>query len=63
MTDQPQFVKRINLKEGEGLRTEEEELEKKTAKHDAKIQEIFEAIKELMKPPPVKPKRLIGFHS
>ena len=38
-----------------------EELEKKTAKHDVKIQEIFEAIKQLMAPPKSKRKPQIGF--
>jgi len=38
-----------------------EELEKKTAKHDVKIQKIFEAIKQLMAQPEPKRKPQIGF--
>jgi len=37
------------------------ELERKTEKHDVEIQAIFEAIRQLMEPPPVKEKRIIGF--
>ena len=36
-------------------------LEKKYAEHDQTIKEIFEAIRELLKPPPVKEKKIIGF--
>ncbi|MFA5145937.1 MAG: ORF6N domain-containing protein [Candidatus Omnitrophota bacterium] len=39
------------------------ELENKIEKHDAEIQAIFEAIRQLMAPPPAPPKRRIGFHS
>ena len=39
-----------------------EQLERKIEKHDAKIQAIFEAIRQLMAPPAQKPKRRIGFH-
>ena len=39
------------------------ELEQKFDKHDAEIQEIFEAIRQLMEPPPAKPKGQIGFHT
>ncbi|MFA5145936.1 MAG: ORF6N domain-containing protein [Candidatus Omnitrophota bacterium] len=39
------------------------ELEGKIEKHDAEIQAIFEAIRQLMTPPPAPPKRRIGFHS
>ena len=38
-----------------------EQLERKTEKHDTEIQAIFEAIRQLMKPPE-QPKRRIGFH-
>jgi len=38
-----------------------EKLEQKYEKHDAEIQEIFIAIRELMEPLPEKPKRRIGF--
>ncbi|OIO33492.1 MAG: hypothetical protein AUJ70_03175 [Candidatus Omnitrophica bacterium CG1_02_40_15] len=37
------------------------ELERKIEKHDADIQAIFEAIRQLMAPSPVKPKPQIGF--
>jgi len=37
------------------------ELERKTEKHDVEIQGIFEAIRQLMAPPPEKPRRIIGF--
>jgi len=37
------------------------ELERKIEKHDVDIQAIFEAIRQLMAPPPVKPKPQIGF--
>lgn len=38
------------------------ELEGKIEKHDIEIRSIFEAIRQLMEPPPEKPKRKIGFH-
>ena len=38
-----------------------EELERKFEKHDIEIQSIFEAIRQLMAPPPEKPRRIIGF--
>jgi len=38
------------------------ELEHKVEKHDGEIQAIFEAIRQLMAPPPLKPKPRIGFH-
>ena len=37
------------------------ELEHKTERHDTEIRAIFEAIRQLMKPPE-QPKRKIGFH-
>lgn len=37
------------------------ELERKIEKHDADIQAIFEAIRQLMAPPPLKPKPQIEF--
>jgi len=37
------------------------ELERKISKHDEDIQNIFEAIRQLMAPP-AKPKRRIGFY-
>lgn len=39
------------------------ELEHKIEMHDENIQAIFDAIRKLMTPPPLKPKPLIGFHS
>jgi uncharacterized membrane-anchored protein YjiN (DUF445 family) len=38
-----------------------EELEKKYRQHDTKIQAVFDAIRELLQPPPVSPRRRIGF--
>lgn len=38
------------------------ELEGKIEKHDGEIQTIFEAIRQLIIPPPEPPKRRIGFH-
>ncbi len=37
------------------------ELERKIEKHDVEIQAIFEAIRQLMAPAPIKPKPQIGF--
>ena len=37
------------------------QLEMRVEKHDGEIQAIFEAIRQLMAPPPLKPKRPIGF--
>ncbi|MFA4982320.1 MAG: ORF6N domain-containing protein [Candidatus Omnitrophota bacterium] len=39
------------------------ELERKIEKHDEDISSIFEAIRQLMAPPPESPKRRIGFHN
>jgi hypothetical protein len=36
-----------------------EALEKK---YDSQIKMVFDALRELMQPPPEKPKRAIGFH-
>lgn len=38
-----------------------EALENKYAEHDQTIKEIFQAIKQLLEPPPVKEKRITGF--
>ena len=38
-----------------------EALERKYGEHDEKIQQVFEAIRQLLAPPE-KPKRRIGFH-
>jgi hypothetical protein len=37
-------------------------LEKKYTSHDKKIKLIFEAIRQLLEPPSVKEKKIIGFH-
>ncbi|MBU1091118.1 MAG: ORF6N domain-containing protein [Candidatus Omnitrophica bacterium] len=39
-----------------------EALERKYTKHDQTIKEIFESIRQLLRPPPVKEKKIIGFH-
>jgi hypothetical protein len=39
------------------------ELEHKVEKHEGDIRMVFEAIKQLMAPPPEPPKRKIGFHT
>ncbi len=39
------------------------DLERKFEKHDVEIQSIFGAIRQLMAPPPEKPRRIIGFKS
>ncbi len=60
-------IMRVFVKLKEILSTHKElacklkELESKTEKHDEDIQAIFEAIRQLMAPPPVKPKPQIGF--
>ena len=38
-----------------------ETLERKYAEHDQTIKEIFQAIKQLLEPPPIKEKKVIGF--
>ena len=38
------------------------ELEQQVSQHEGNIRMIFEAIKQLMSPPPDPPKRKIGFH-
>ena len=45
------------------LATKIEILEKKYAEHDKTIKAIFEAIKQLLEPPPVKEKKIIGFRT
>lgn len=37
------------------------ELEKKFAGHDEKFRIVFQSIRQLMQPPPLPPKRRIGF--
>ena len=44
------------------LATKLEALERKYANHDKKIQDIFEAIRQLLQPLAVDKKRKIGFH-
>lgn len=39
------------------------ELERKIERHDEEIKAVFEAIRQLMAPPPPRPKRQIGFHA
>ena len=56
------FVKiRQFLSAHKGLAKKLEELEKKTTKHDAEIQAIFDVMKQLMTPPKPKQKPQIGF--
>ena len=38
-----------------------EALERQYRQHDVKIQTVFDAIRELLQPPPVSSKRRIGF--
>ena len=40
-----------------------EALERKYHAHDKELQIVFEAIKKLLQPPPIPPKRPIGFKS
>ena len=40
-----------------------EDLKRKVGKHDEEIKLILEAIRQLMVPPPEKPKNPIGFHA
>jgi len=55
------FVKLRNLlATHEDLKKKLNELERKYQKHDEQIKLVFDAIRELMEPPP-KPKREIGF--
>jgi hypothetical protein len=61
------FVVRAFLKLREMLGAQKEfahklgELETKFAEHDKKFIVVFQAIRELMQPTPVPPKRRIGF--
>lgn len=45
------------------IRQKIEELEKKYDKHEAQFKVVFEAIRQLLEPPPAPPKRPIGFHA
>jgi hypothetical protein len=40
-----------------------EEIRRKIEEHDKKISVLFDAVRQLMTPPLVPPKRKIGFHS
>jgi hypothetical protein len=40
-----------------------EELERKLLVHDTKFEVVFKAIRELMSPPPEKPRKRIGFRN
>ena len=61
------FVVRAFLKLREMVGTQKEfaskleQLERKFSEHDEKFSVVFEAIRELMQPTPVPPKRRIGF--
>ena len=56
------FVKlRETLETNQQLARKFAELEKRVGRHDAKIDAILEAIRQLMAPPE-KPRREIGFH-
>ncbi len=56
------FVKlREILSTHKALALKLKQLEMKVEKHDADIQAIFNAIRQLMAPPPPKPKRPMGF--
>ncbi len=50
------------LANNEMLRQRIEELERKYLKHDQQFQIVFDAIKEILAPPPSPPKKPIGFH-
>jgi phage regulator Rha-like protein len=57
------FVKlRQILSTNKELAQKLKELEQRIEKHDTEIHAIFEAIRQLMTPPPSAPKRRIGFH-
>ena len=57
----------VRLKEmiiaNKDLELKMKELEHKLESHEVDIHSIFEAIRELMSPPPVPPKPKIGFHT
>ena len=56
------FVKlKVILSTHKELSYKLKELESKIEKHDTEIQSIFDAIRQLMAPPPEPPKRRIGF--
>jgi len=51
------------LANNEMLRQRIEELERRFEKNDEQIKNIFEAIKEILEPPPAPPRKPIGFHA
>ena len=61
------FVVRAFVKLRELLSTHKElaiklaELERRLERHDGDIQTLFSAIRQLMEPPPTRPKQRIGF--
>ncbi|MDP2928165.1 MAG: hypothetical protein Q8N80_05150 [Candidatus Omnitrophota bacterium] len=56
------FVKlRKILSAHKGLIHKLEELERRIGKHDEAIQNIFEAIRQLMEPPRLKERKILGF--
>jgi hypothetical protein len=56
------FVKlRELLSTHKEIRKKLEELESRVANHDGAIQQLFDAIRQLMEPPPAPPRRKIGF--
>ena len=44
------------------IRQKIEKLEKKYEKHDRQFQAVFQALRDLLEPPPAKEKKPIGFH-
>jgi hypothetical protein len=57
------FIKlREMVATNELVRQKIEDLERKYDRHDNQIKAIFEAIRELLEPKPLKPKKPIGFH-
>ena len=51
------------LANNEMLRQRIEDLERRSKTHDEQITAIFEAMKKILEPPPLPPKRPIGFHA
>ena len=50
------------LANNEMLRQRIEDLERKYQKHDQQFQTVFDALKEILAPPPSPSKKQIGFH-
>ena len=55
------FMFQLTWKEVQSLRSRFATLENSVVKHNAEIGSIFEAIRQLMAPPPEKSRRIIGF--